>query len=321
MVITLCLNPVIQKTLLFDELKVAEVNRTSISEWDASGKGVNVSRVLSQLGTECLYISQSGGDFTNWFIELLDRDRIPRVLVETSANIRFCFTIVDSKETTELVEEGNKVESEVEKGIKRQIEVLLKEHRSGIHKISCFVITGTKAPGFSDDLYPELAEMILQHHIPLVLDYRGKDLLNTLLKVKSVCQKEQDNTDLRVPNLIIKPNRQELQDTFDIDKSTFNIEACIIELHKKYGCAAIITDSNSKIVTYNGKCVKNFDSIKLPIEQVKNTTGCGDAFTAGFASIIDSEGLSFDTFDKGIVKGIECGMMNAKTLKPGNIEM
>lgn len=318
MIVTLCLNPVIQKTLLFNELKISEVNRTSVSQWDASGKGVNVSRVLSQLDSKCLYISQSGGSFSNWFKELLDKDKINSHLVLDNANIRFCYTIVDKNETTELVEEGNPVDEVTDKKIREEILSLINDSKKGKNQVSCFVITGTKSPGFSSNLYPDLAKLILQNGFPLVIDYRGEDLVQTLEKTKEILKNQSCK---EFPKLIIKPNKKELRDTFAKNQDTFDIASCITDLYRKYCCASVITDSTNKIVTYDGKSLISYDSIKLPKEMIKNTTGCGDAFTAGVASIISKNGLDYETFSKAVNKGIECGMLNAKTLKPGSIEL
>jgi fructose-1-phosphate kinase PfkB-like protein len=45
-----CLNPTVQKTITLPRMLVGEVNRASAVRTDASGKGVNVARVLVQLG-------------------------------------------------------------------------------------------------------------------------------------------------------------------------------------------------------------------------------------------------------------------------------
>ena len=71
MILTLCLNPVLQKTIVFSmNLEKNCVNRAKSHLFDVSGKGVNVSRVLTQLGIPVLHITQIGGDFSNLFKKL-----------------------------------------------------------------------------------------------------------------------------------------------------------------------------------------------------------------------------------------------------------
>jgi len=48
--LTICLNPTLQKTLCFSSVVPGTVNRTGVHRLDVSGKGINVTRVLTQLG-------------------------------------------------------------------------------------------------------------------------------------------------------------------------------------------------------------------------------------------------------------------------------
>ena len=74
--LAVCLNPVIQKTLVFTSLAKGEVNRTSEYRVDASGKGINVARVLGQLGRPAIHLSQLGGPTRDWFLALCAADSL-----------------------------------------------------------------------------------------------------------------------------------------------------------------------------------------------------------------------------------------------------
>ncbi len=52
MIITVTMNPAIDKTIMLDELKVGGLNRIATSIVDAGGKGINVSIVLGNLGID-----------------------------------------------------------------------------------------------------------------------------------------------------------------------------------------------------------------------------------------------------------------------------
>jgi 1-phosphofructokinase/tagatose 6-phosphate kinase len=54
--LSICLTPTMQRTMRFPSVEKGEVNRTSEYRIDASGKGVNVTRVLDQLGEEVTHL-------------------------------------------------------------------------------------------------------------------------------------------------------------------------------------------------------------------------------------------------------------------------
>ena len=54
MIYTLTLNPAIDKTIVIEEFKRNQVNRSLDSRKDVGGKGINVSKVLNEFGIENL---------------------------------------------------------------------------------------------------------------------------------------------------------------------------------------------------------------------------------------------------------------------------
>jgi len=300
MILTICLNPVLQKTLVFScNIEKNDVNRALSHRFDVSGKGINVSRVLTQLGIPVVHITQIGGVFTKLFKNLCLTDNIKLDFVKITGNIRFCYTIVDTG-VTELVEEGTRVDPDVESKVFRKINYYLNNKN-----ISAVVISGSKAPGFSDNLYPSIVYKCLSKNLPVVADYRGSDLINTLEAVKPLNRKAH--------LLTIKPNAQELCSTFLCNNTEADIKNCIETIHNTYGCNCVITHGEHPVLARTSKGFSVFPVLKSSSTQ--NTTGCGDAFTAGFASIISIE----ENFHKAVEKGLECGQKNALTLRSGSI--
>jgi hypothetical protein len=74
--LTVCLNPVLQRTLSFPALRIGGVNRTEEHRVDASGKGINVARVLTQLGARATALTTVGGRFADYFLDLTRRDEL-----------------------------------------------------------------------------------------------------------------------------------------------------------------------------------------------------------------------------------------------------
>jgi fructose-1-phosphate kinase PfkB-like protein len=279
------------------------VNRTDKHYLYASGKGINVTRVLTQLGKKALHLTQLGGVMRPFFLSLCEQDGLPVEWTESESEIRFCYTILTDSDVTELIEESQKVGEDAEKRLMEKYDLLL-----GAQDFSCLVISGTKAAGFSDVLIPLMVRKAKEKEIKVILDVKGKDLIESL----------------RYSPDIVKPNLLEFAETFAPDlidddglisdnaQAQERIKSITFDIAKKHDCRIILTNGSRKIFS-----IERDKFFETKIESVKavNTTGCGDAFTAGLASALE-DGLDF----RGAInEGVRCGVLNAGFIKPGVI--
>ncbi len=291
MILTVCLNPTLQKTIVLNDLAEGEVNRSKEYYFDASGKGINVSRVLSQLGEKVIHLTWLGGRLKNIFLDESGKDNFILKYASSDSDIRFSYTLLNAVKhsTTEIVEEGEKIDADIEKKISRLF-------RKCIKKSDAVVISGTKAPGFSDDLYPGLVKIAKSFKKTIVLDFRGKDLLNSL----------------KYRPDFIKINLQEFLQTFFNGRKPkeSSIKSKLLELYEEYGITTILTDGSKNIIYNDGSMLKNYSPRRIrPV----NTTGSGDAFCAGFISGF----LKAGSVPEGVRLGEECGRKNAVNVRPG----
>jgi 1-phosphofructokinase/tagatose 6-phosphate kinase len=295
--ITVCLNPTLQKTLVFPSLLPDAVNRCSGHRFDVSGKGINVCRVLTQLGKENIHLTQLGGSFRPVFLDLCNKDNLNIKWVESHSAIRFCYTVIDKEkhQVTELVEEGAMVGEGAEAGILEAFDSLLPDY-------SALIISGTKAQGFSNNLFPELVKRAKKCGLFVILDIRGQDLLNSLPYKPD----------------IIKPNLQEFSASFTGEKFGFCPEdrektaGLCREIREQYGCRIILTRGSQSLWFADAGGLEEF-----PVESVEalNPIGSGDAFAAGFGSAL----LEGAAFREALAEGVRCGRLNALQLKPGSL--
>ena len=298
------MSPTLQKTLVFSGLVKDMVNRTGEYRLDVSGKGINVSRVLTQLGKDCCHLTQLGGTFRPLFLELCRMDGIRVEWVESSSPIRFCYTLIDraEKTVTELVEESERVGDGTGKRLLDAFSVFVRE-------CSILIISGTKAAGFSDDLIPEMVRQAKVQSCKVILDLRGQDLIRSLPFKPD----------------IIKPNLFEFVSTFAPELITGNViqntgndlrervKRICAELYEKYACSLVLTrGSDSVWYAEKGELLEH--NIR-PVEVV-NSTGSGDAFTAGLSAAI-GEGASLE---EAVAEGARCGALNAALLRSGTIK-
>jgi 1-phosphofructokinase/tagatose 6-phosphate kinase len=301
--LAVCMNPTLQKTLLFPLIHSNEVNRTAEHRLDVSGKGINVCRVLGQLGKKAIHLTQLGGTLLPLFLELCEKDSIDIRHVESNSQIRFCYTLLEegSRGVTELVEESEAVSEETESRILNLYRFLMLES-------DWIIISGTKARGFSNKVVPEMVRLAKERGKKMILDIRSDDLLSSLAYKPD----------------IVKPNMFEFVSTFfseEIKQGKFlRSEEDVLPLVKEKAKELSLNET-SFVITRGSKPVwvfqkGNFTEISFEAVSPVNTTGSGDAFTAGLASSL-ADGHSLEN---AINEGIKCGALNAQFVKPGIIK-
>ena len=93
MILTVTMNPSIDTRYQLDKLVIDDVNRVT-PEKTAGGKGLNVSRVLLQLGDDVLATGLLGGHMGAYMAELMDADE---VIVSSSGSFCLVANEIDGK--------------------------------------------------------------------------------------------------------------------------------------------------------------------------------------------------------------------------------
>lgn len=294
--LVICLNPTLQRTLSFATVVPGQVNRTMSNREDASGKGVNVTRILTELGEQALHLTQSGGMSGSRFLALCSQDGVPVQSVDTPAGVRTCYTLLDEArhQTTELVEPGVEVDAGTEERLREAFSAALPD----AHTV---VISGSKAPGFSDSLYSEMVAQSRAAGVRVILDIRGEDLKRSLE---------------HVPDLV-KINVSEFTATFTSDPVSEEADvppAVRTEMLRlaAAGTQVVLTNGGRPALLANGGFIE-----EVAVEPVTpvNTIGCGDAVTAGIAAGM-RRGRSLR---EALALGLSCAAKNAVQVKPGTL--
>lgn len=300
--LTVCLNPTIQRTLVFDECLHNEVNRVKDSYLDASGKGVNVTRVLQQMGAKVIHLTHNSEGDGERFLRFCKRDNLKVEAVPSPIQVRTCTTIINTSDesVTELVETGAPVPEETESEIRTRFDKL-------VRKAHTVIISGTTTPGYSAGLYSDMTRAAKVHDTRVILDIRGEQLLQAL----------EHNPDF------IKVNMPEFVQTFIPDKHLKEsdspsellpeIEEKANEIKAKYGTKVILTMGSRGVISYAEDTPIQSPAFKFTI---RNTIGCGDAFTAGFALQYNRDPSDLE---KAINIGQKCATANAALIRPGRI--
>jgi 1-phosphofructokinase family hexose kinase len=298
---TLCLNPTLQKTLICERLVVGGINRCLQRRVDASGKGVNAARVLAQLGQRVVHLTQAGGDERSRFLDLATADGVPIKWVESGSALRHCTTLVEAStgRVTELIEPAEAVHPSTAAMLRDAFDELL-------GRFTVLVVSGTRAPGFPDELVPQMVEQARSRGKHVVLDLKGEDLLRCLDAGPAV----------------IKPNLAEFVTTFlgesmpeeeteDVALLA-RVQDSMVQVARRYRLGVVLTRGSRPALVTEGEGVR---SLPPPRTQVVNTIGSGDAVAAGIAAVLGHGG----DLSRAVMVGLECGSRNAARLAPGSI--
>jgi 1-phosphofructokinase family hexose kinase len=169
MIYTITLNPSIDRTLHYPQLVLGTVNRASWTRTDLSGKGVNVSVALRQLGIPSVLMGFCAGVSGRVLVEGLEAQGFVCDFVEISdGETRSNITVIDraSGMTTKLNEAGPQVSEE-------DLEALAERLRQRLTQGDICVYSGSLPPGAPPDTYAQLVRIARQAGAITALDSSG----------------------------------------------------------------------------------------------------------------------------------------------------
>jgi tagatose 6-phosphate kinase len=261
MIICLGTTPAIGRTMEFSSLSINEENRAVAVKVSASGKTINVARVLKTLGQDVQVCVPVGGEGRNVIRTDLQAAGIQAQLVAAASPTRTCVTVIDRSNgtATELVEEPGQLTTEESQNILKFLKGMIRQAR-------VLVLSGKLAPGVPAGFYADCCSIATTAKVDVILDTRGEPLLGALsLKPK-----------------IVKPNRAELAETLGVViENAAGLRRAITALHSRGAQNVVVTIGNEGAVASDGTSF--WKIFPLPINPV-SAIGSGDAFSAGLAA-------------------------------------
>ena len=95
MITTITINPAVDKTIEINNFSVGNVNRVASVRLDAGGKGINVSKVIKNLGGESRAMGILSGTSGKFIKDYLDEINILNDFVFTKGETRTNIKVVD----------------------------------------------------------------------------------------------------------------------------------------------------------------------------------------------------------------------------------
>jgi tagatose 6-phosphate kinase len=292
MILCLGTTPAVQRVMVFAKLTLDAVNRATTTLDGASGKSVNVAKVLKSLGEQPMATGFLGGDRGAFVRRVLDDRGVESEFVTVTSPTRQCLTVIDefTGTHTELVEESGPATA-------ADFDALLAVVRRRIRECRALVMSGTIATGGPPDLYHQLTCLAHEAGALAVVDAQGRSLAETLAAQ---------------PDLV-KPNRAELALTVGRAlPDEADVRSAMCELQARGARRVVVTAGAGPVLAFDGR---EFWRIVPPPVPVANPIGSGDAFTAGLvARLVRGEALG-----AACRWGAAAGAANALTLLPGDL--
>lgn len=295
MIITVTLNPSIDVAYQLDAFQLDGVNRVQDVRKTAGGKGLNVTRVLQQLGDPVLATGFLGGGLGQVLAQKLDRQGIGHSFQEIAGGTRNCVAVLHQGQQTEILEQGPEISKEEAQAFTAHFKELLAEAQ-------WVVFSGSLPKGLPVDFYVSLIALCQEAGVGVLLDTSGASLEAVL------------ESSAR-PNLI-KPNLEELSQLVGREVSLDLADLKALLAHERFAGIDWIVVSLGAAGAF-AKHGDKYYRVRIPKIEVVNPVGSGDSTVAGLAS-----GLLQGLADADVLKrGNLLGMLNAQEEATGFVNL
>lgn len=151
MIVTVTLNPSLDRTLCVPALHPGAIHRAQFVRQDLGGKGINVSRALRALGIPSRITGFAGGWTGKVLRDGLSADGYDICFVEVGGETRQNITLLDeaANEYTKINEPGPRIGAQHVDALQARIEEMT-------HPNDLWVFSGSLPPGAPLDLYAQL---------------------------------------------------------------------------------------------------------------------------------------------------------------------
>ena len=300
MIITVTLNPALDKTLEVPNFTPGRRHRSLDQVTMPGGKGVNVARALKRLGQPCIATGLAGGATGTRIVEALHEESILNAFVRIREESRTNTAVLDptTGSHTEINERGPAVSS-------RELELFREKLLYLAKGASICVFAGSIPRGLEPDIYAELIKEVKKLGVLTVVDTEGEPL-------RMAVRAEPD---------LVSPNELEAEELVGQEFNDLDDRAqAVIEMTGLGAREAIMTvrDGCFACVQDDGQIVYR---ATVDEQEARSRIGSGDAFLAGYIAARYGERPVRDCLRFGVACGAESTQhFGAGVLDPAKVE-
>ena len=286
-IITLTINPSLDKSTHFTGLVAEQKMRCEKPRYDAGGGGINVSKAISKLGDSSLCVFTSGGFPGEILEELIQAASIEMQVLKTKNWTRESFIAMDNATQSQyrFGFPGNELSAnEIE-----SLFTIVKEFQTDY-----LVISGSLNEGLPTDFYSKIAKSAKASGIKVIVDTSGEALQKVL----------------ETGVYLVKPNIGELAKLIGVDRLELpDVEKAAKMLIEKGSAEIIVVSLGAEGAILVTKDTTEF--VAAPKVEKKSTVGAGDSMVGGMVWALSQN----KTLKEVIQMGVCCG--TAATMNEG----
>ncbi len=286
-IVTLTVNPALDKSTHFKGLVPEQKIRCDEPRFDAGGGGINVSKAISRLGGTSQAILTSGGPIGEMLEQLIKKETIESIAVKVQTWTRESFVAVDDNTNSQyrFGFAGGAISEEEESNILETIAKLSPKF---------LVASGSLNEGLSTDFYKKIAKIAQKSNSKLIVDTSGEALKQVL----------------EVGVYMIKPNVGELAKLIGVERLELEqVNEAAKQIIVKGGAEIVVVSlgpQGAVLVTKD-----SYEFVPAPNVAKKSTVGAGDSMVGGMVWA-----LSQNKSLKEVIRwGVACG--SAATMNEG----
>ncbi|WP_324198816.1 hexose kinase [Nocardia amamiensis] len=262
MILTVTMNPAYDMTYRVERFERGQAHRVRSVEQRIGGKGINVTRVLNQLGK---YARATG--FSDHAFAAAAELEMPVDFVHALPWVRRTVVISESEDgtATALWEPGARVSNP------HAAEQLAVRVAGLLPEIAGLVISGSLPGGIEPSLPAEIARTAIAADVPTIVDVDGEAL----------------RLAAQVPGIVLTPNRGEVHRLTGIEPDTADAIVTAAYPLVEQGVRAVIATRGAEgmvAVTADGAW-----SAALPEPLAGNPTGAGDSVVAAVIAALSTD--------------------------------
>jgi 1-phosphofructokinase len=261
-IITVTLNPSLDRTVEIDALRRGQVIRAAASHVEPGGKGVNVTRALLANGVPSRAVLPCGGEAGEHLVRLLRAENVDPVCVSIAGDTRSNLTLAEPDGTiTKINEPGPALDAaDLETVLAEVLAVATDDDGTAEWVVVC----GSTPPGLSPSSIGRFCESIVKSRIRLAVDTSGPSLRSAVFAGAA----------------LVKPNRDELAEVVGRGLSSLGDVVDAAHEIRSWGAGAVLASLGA-----DGAVLVDDDGVLVgsaPVDRPRSAVGAGDALLAGF---------------------------------------